>query len=235
MANTGDAADRIARVAQREGVSGYNVDSISLDSGTEVDWQSDDEVDFLTYGDAEKSPILFGKEGGDVFSSKFSFDGKKLEIISGERVLVRDAASGEPEALILAPWARTESGVDVPTYFTTQGNTLVQTVEATGFDGDYIVADPQIRDVRHNGKKVGQDLVISPKDWAVMSAGMAACRAYISKLPHPAAKAAGVFCRAALDAAAVAGPAFTDGKCLAIRALGPADGINVVFPYRVDC
>lgn len=67
--------------------------------------------------------------------------GVHLELLPDGRAVVVDSADEIVVGLFEKPWARDAEGADVPTYFTVEGSTLVQTVEHAGASYP-VLADP---------------------------------------------------------------------------------------------
>jgi hypothetical protein len=68
--------------------------------------------------------------------------GGKVQVVSGGGAVVLDA-TGQPIAMVTAPWAKDANGKNVQTYFTTNGTTLTQHVGHRAAGVAYpVVADP---------------------------------------------------------------------------------------------
>ncbi|USR79688.1 hypothetical protein [Arcanobacterium pinnipediorum] len=73
---------------------------------------------------------------------------------------------------ISAPWAIDTKGMEVPTYYTIEGNAVIQHVEHRGADVTYpVVADPWlgfdlISTARWEHRGEGWTLKVSPTGWA---------------------------------------------------------------------
>lgn len=76
-----------------------------------------------------------------VYKVRVGGAGQLVQAAGGSVLVIGE--SGDVEAVIAAPWAKDATGVDVPTRYVIEGNTLTQVVDHRAGDFQYpIVADP---------------------------------------------------------------------------------------------
>lgn len=144
--------------------------------------------------------------------------------------MVRSEKYGEPEKIIDPAWAEDIEGNPVETSFETDGDVLIQKIGKSP-NGAVVIADPYIRDVHHNGKKIGQELVFSKDETSAVAMSASYCAGKVRGLGFAGWLTKGACAGAAL----VAGHATNTGRCFAIRAIGGKYSPNIVFPYATQC
>ena len=204
----------------------YSVDSVQHQSGSEFTLVK--RVDGVQIIEEINSP---GEQ-----RTTYSFHDRYLEQTVNGYVIVRAQRFEEPIAVIEPAWAIDSEGNAVESHFEVSGDILQQVTKVQKNMSLPVYADPKIRDVQGPLGKAGQDLVITSKDLGALGLGVLACQRLTAMIPHPLIKAAGLACSALNSFLTVGGSvAALGGRCLAIRFLGPADTVNLVFPVIVDC
>lgn len=167
----------------------------------------------------------------------FNFSNSYLDETENGYVIVRSELFGEPIAIIDPAWAVDASGKEIETSFKIEGNQLIQETTIPDDSQFPVVADPYIRDVNGPWGKVGQDLVFTPADLALIAGGLLTCEKLLEKASNVPARLIGITCGGLASFLTISGvAAIPGGKCLAIRAVGfTYDTPNAVFPVFVEC
>lgn len=171
-------------------------------------------------------------EGAEALDLSFEFADSFLEELPSGHILVRPSEGEEPTAYIDPAWAQDADGNHIDTRFSIEGDTLVQHIAPSPV-GTHVVSDPYIRDVRKNGRKIGQELVFTRDETSIISlSGLPACIRLAAK-GGPVSTAIGTIgCGGAL---LIASHANNTGRCLTLRAIGSPYAPNLIFPYATSC
>lgn len=169
-------------------------------------------------------------DGDAPLELSFEFSDSFLEKLPSGHILVRPAEGEEPSAYIEPAWAADVDGNEVNTYFSIDGDKIIQHISSSPA-GKPVISDPYIRDVHGWGKKIGQELVFSKDETSGIAIGSAYCAGRV----RGAGLATWLAKGACASAAAVASHATNTGRCLTIRALGGKYSPNIVFPYATRC
>ncbi|PPF32607.1 hypothetical protein [Pseudoclavibacter sp. AY1H1] len=87
--------------------------------------------------------IIDGPDAPTSYTYQFQTDGGRLEVVESGEVAIYDAA-GDLVGAVDVPWAKDDSGRDLPTHYVVDGDSLTQVVDHTSVEGTVypVVADP---------------------------------------------------------------------------------------------
>lgn len=172
--------------------------------------------------------VINDESAPDSYSFDISADGAAadLELVDG-MVMIKDE-SGALVNGILRPWAVDADGVELPTWYSVEGTTLVQHVDTTGAAFP-VVADPRLMcDLLFCTVEYTRSETTTIRNWGASATSLVsiACTWVATPL-------GGALCGlASATIIGTANEALSQGKCLGFRKFNYA---TVMFPVVVSC
>ena len=190
-----------------------------------------DGTDFVVRGLDDGAQILAVARDADSLTQHYTFTGRYLELLDSGAVVVRASDStSEPLAYIEPAWAKDKTGARLPSSYTVEGSTLIQTTTASTRTVFPVVADPRVRSTWY-----GWSVDFTKYETGRMSKSTASCSAVAGLVALGSGGVAIV--AAAISAACGALTVFADtaveaGKCVSVKVLH--GGLGVV-PWMPKC